>query len=77
MEIGVLVISDDKHDVGDNEVASSEVAKMGERVGKTLGMQIRLASPQKLLISNYRYHICILLINANFLIYICHILCQG
>jgi len=73
----VLVVRDDKLDVGDNEVMLSEVAEVGERAGKTLGTQIRLASPRKLLISNYRYHICILLINANFLIYICHILCQG
>jgi hypothetical protein len=77
VEIGVLVVSDDKHDVGDDEVASSEVAEVGERAGKTLGTWIRLAGPRKLLISNYHYHICILLINANFLIYICHILCQG
>jgi len=77
VEIGVLVIRDDKHDVGDDEVTSSEVAKVGEHTGKTLGTWIQLAGPRKLLISNYSYYICILLINVISLIYICHILCQG
>jgi hypothetical protein len=37
VEIGVLVIKDDELDVGDDEVASSEVVKVGERVGKLWG----------------------------------------
>ena len=39
MEIGVLVVSDNKLDMGDDEVASSEVAKVGECVGKLGGCQ--------------------------------------
>jgi hypothetical protein len=31
VEIGVLVVRDDELDVGDDEVASSEVAEVGER----------------------------------------------
>ena len=73
----MLIIRDNKLNVGDDEVALSEVAKVGECAGNTLGTQIRLAGPRKLLISNYSYYICILLINAISLIYICHILCQG
>jgi hypothetical protein len=34
VEIDMLVVSDDEHDVGDNGVASSEVAEVGKRVGK-------------------------------------------
>ena len=45
MEIGVLVVSDNELDVGDDEVALSEVAKVGERAGKTLGTWIWLAGP--------------------------------
>ena len=33
----MLVVSDDELDVGDNEVASSEVAEVGERMGKRWG----------------------------------------
>jgi len=66
-----LVVSDDEHDVGDDEVALSEVAEVGEHAGKTLGTWIWLAGPRKL-ISNYSYYICILLINVISLIYICH-----
>ena len=33
----MLVVRDDEHDVGDGEVASSEVAEVGEHVGKTWG----------------------------------------
>ena len=43
-EIGVLVVRDDKLDVGDDEVTSSEVAEVGECAG-TSGMRIQLASP--------------------------------
>ena len=35
----MLVISDDEHDVGDDEVASSEVAEVGEHAGKTWGRE--------------------------------------
>ena len=73
----MLVVSDNELNVRDDEVASSEVAKVGEHTGKTLGTWIQLAGPRKLLISNYSYYICILLINVISLIYICHILCQG
>jgi hypothetical protein len=34
VEIGVLVVRDNKLDMGDNEVMSSEVAKVGKRAGK-------------------------------------------
>jgi hypothetical protein len=37
VEIGVLVVKDDELDVGDDEVASSEVAEVGERAGKLWG----------------------------------------
>jgi len=37
VEIGVLIVSDDEHDVGDDEVVSSEVAEVGECAGKTSG----------------------------------------
>ena len=46
----MLVVRDDELDMGDDEVMLSEVAKVGERAGKTLGMQIRLAGPRKLLL---------------------------
>jgi hypothetical protein len=49
VEIGVLVVRDDELDVGDDEVASSEVAEVGERelrdTGKLWGTRIRLAGP--------------------------------
>ena len=67
MEIGVLIVSDNEHDMGDDEVASSEVAEVGEHMGKTLGTQIQLAGPWKLLIPNYSYYICILLITVLFI----------
>ncbi len=35
MEIIVLIVRDDKLDVGDDKVASSEVAKGGTCVGRT------------------------------------------
>ncbi len=35
MEIIVLVVSDDKLDMGDDEVASSEVAEGGTHAGRT------------------------------------------
>jgi hypothetical protein len=34
VEIDVLVVSDDEHNVGDNGVTSSEVAEVGKRTGK-------------------------------------------
>jgi hypothetical protein len=34
VEIDVLVVSNDKHDVGDNGVASLEVAEVGKHAGK-------------------------------------------
>ena len=36
-EISELVVRDDELDVGDDEVASSEVAEVGERAGKLWG----------------------------------------
>ena len=36
MEIGVLVVRDDELDVGDDEVASSEVAEGGTCAGRTV-----------------------------------------
>ena len=44
MEIGVLVVRDDELDVGDDEVASSEVAEVGKHA-ETSETWIRLASP--------------------------------
>jgi hypothetical protein len=84
VEIGVLVVKDDELDVGDDEVASSEVAEVGERSGDADPV-IRPRFPgdggtsglRKRLILNYNYYIRILLINTNFLIYICYILCCG
>ena len=35
MEIIVLIVRDNKLDMGDNEVASSEVAEGGTHVGRT------------------------------------------
>ena len=35
----MLVVRDDEHDVGDDEVASSEVAEVGEHAGKTWGRE--------------------------------------
>jgi hypothetical protein len=34
VEIDVLVVSDNEHDMGDNGVASSKVAEVGKHVGK-------------------------------------------
>ena len=54
MDIAVLVIRDDELDMGDNEVASLDVAEGGKtcgtagklwECGKTLGTRIRLAGP--------------------------------
>ena len=38
LENSVLVVSDSELDSGDNKVASSEVAEMGERAGKPWGL---------------------------------------
>ena len=35
----MLVVRDDELDVGDDEVASSEVAEVGEHAGKTWGSE--------------------------------------
>jgi hypothetical protein len=37
VEINKLIVRDDELDVGDDEVASSEVAEVGERAGKLWG----------------------------------------
>ena len=81
-EIGMLVISDDELNVGDNEVASSEV---GGGTRRNLWDADPVSQPrfpedgglQKHIILNYNYYIHILLIITNPLIYICHILCGG
>ena len=70
MEIGELAIRDNKLDVGNDEVALSEVAEVGECARK-LGdadpvSRGWLKLTRKLPISNYCYHICILLINTIF-----------
>jgi hypothetical protein len=45
VEIGVLIVKDDELDVGDDEVASSEVAKVGERAGKLWGCRSSYPAP--------------------------------
>ena len=87
MEISVLIIRDDEHDVGDDEVASSEVAEVRERAGKTLGRGSGYPGPvsrggetgglRKFIILSYSYYIRILIINTSSMIYICYIFCGG
>ena len=76
----MLVVRDNELGVEDNEAASSEVAEVGKRAGKHRDAD-PVSRPQFTgdgdLILIYNYYIRILLININFLIYICHILCCG
>jgi hypothetical protein len=81
VEIIVLIIRDDKLNVGNNKVASSKVAKKEGCTGKLWQLWFprdeRISGHGKLLNFNYNYYIQILLININSLIYIFYILCRG
>jgi hypothetical protein len=87
VEINELIVRDDELNVGDDKVVLSNVAEVGdvqENSGDAdLVSQPRFTGhgekggPRKCLILNYNYYIRILLINTNFLVYICYILCCG
>ena len=83
MEISVLVVRDDELDVGDDEVASSEVAEW-ENTREKRGDASPVSRPrftgddlQNHLILSYNYCIRILAIITIFLIFITYILCWG
>jgi hypothetical protein len=84
VKISELIIRDDKLDVRNDQVISSEVAehrnawKNSENVDPVSQPQFfrdeGMGGLGKLLILNYNYYICILLINTNSLIYIYYII---